>query len=92
MFPSQDFNYVVDLKQALGQRIQSMSVRNENVELTRTYHVTMNSFLASGGDGFFQFSRAETVSGGDLDIEALVQYIQSNPGLKSPTTNRIRLL
>ena len=92
LFPSQNFNYVVDLKQAMGQRIQSMSIRNENVELTRTYHVTMNSFLASGGDGFVQFSRAQTVSGGELDIDALVQYIQSNPGLTSPTTNRIRLL
>ena len=92
LFPSQNFNYVVDLKQAMGQRIQSMSIRNENVELTRTYHVTMNSYLASGGDGFVQFSRAQTVSGGELDIDALVQYIQSNPGLTSPSTNRIRLL
>lgn len=92
LFPSQTLNYAVDLKRPLGERIQNITIKDVSIDLARSYHVTMNSFLASGGDGFFHFKQATTVAGGELDIDALVQYLQSNPGLKQPSTNRIQVL
>ncbi len=92
LFPSQNLNYAVDLKRPLGERIQMMKLKNSPIELHQHYHVTMNSFLASGGDGFFQFKNAPTTAGGELDIDALIQYLQANPGLKEPATNRIQVL
>jgi 5'-nucleotidase len=60
--------------------------------MSRPYHVTVNSFIASGGDGFTEFSRAPIVSGGELDVDALSDYLMKNPGLSAPATNRIRQL
>jgi len=54
--------------------------------------VTMNSFLASGGDGFWHFNQAPTLSGGELDVDALSDYVQKRPDLKPAPTDRIRML
>lgn len=92
LFPSSSLSYSVDLKKATGQRVSNINIRNQALELERSYHVTMNSFLASGGDGFWQFNQAPTVSGGELDIDALSDYLRTHPGLTAPSTSRIQLL
>jgi 5'-nucleotidase len=51
----------------------------------------MNSFLATGGDAFSVFNRGTDVVGGDLDVDALTDYLTKNPGLTPPKTDRIRL-
>ena len=40
------------------------------------YRVTMNSFLASGGDGFTVFNQCTNSLGGEIDLDALVRYFQ----------------
>ena len=92
LFPSHTLTYEVDLKKQVGQRIQNIRLRQQTLEMSQTYHVTVNSFIASGGDGFTEFSRAPIVSGGELDIDALSDYLMKNPGLIAPATNRIRQL
>ena len=34
----------------------------------------MNSFLASGGDGFTVFNQCTDALGGEIDLDALVRY------------------
>lgn len=92
LFPSDNLRYEVDLKQSLGQRILNIQIRQQPIEINQTYNVTMNSFLASGGDGFHQFNNAPTVAGGELDVDALSDYIRKNPSIKTPTVQRIRML
>jgi len=92
LFPSESLQYEVDLRQAKGQRVMNIQIAQKPLELTHAYHVTMNSFLASGGDGFSQFKQAPTVSGGELDIDALSEYLRQHPGIKPPATDRIRML
>jgi 5'-nucleotidase len=70
----------------------NIQIGQKPLELTHAYHVTMNSFLASGGDGFSQFKQAPTVSGGELDVDALSEYLRQHPGIKPPVTDRIRML
>lgn len=41
----------------------------------RSYRVTVNSFLASGGDGFTTFAAAAAPLGGAQDIDALTAYL-----------------
>ena len=36
----------------------------------------MNSFLASGGDGFTVFNQCTDALGGEIDLDALVRYFQ----------------
>ena len=92
LFPSESLQYAVDLRQAKGQRVMNIQIAQKPLELTHAYHVTMNSFLASGGDGFSQFKQAPTVSGGELDVDALSEYLRQHPGIKPPATDRIRML
>ena len=56
-----------------------------------TYRVTMNNFLASGGDGFTVFNQGTNALGGAQDIDALVAYFGSFlPGaVPNPPVNRI---
>jgi 5'-nucleotidase len=56
------------------------------------YRVTMNSFLATGGDNFTVFNQGTDVLGGDQDIDALEAYIKANSPLAPPVTDRITLL
>ena len=55
-----------------------------------TYRVTMNSFLAPGGDGFTVFRQCTQPLGGEIDLDALVRYFQAElaPSLAGPQ-NRI---
>jgi len=49
---------------------------------TRTYRVTVNNFLATGGDGFTVLTGGARALGGAQDIDALVAYMSG--GYKSP--------
>ena len=42
----------------------------------RTYRVTVNNFMATGGDGFTVLLGGQNVLGGAQDIDALVAYLQ----------------
>jgi 5'-nucleotidase len=47
----------------------------------KTYRVTVNNFMATGGDGYSTFLGGTSVLGGAQDIDALVAYLA---GYKSP--------
>ncbi len=91
LFPSAQLNYQVDLKQPEGQRVTNIRIQGQTLKEDARYRVTMNSFLATGGDTFSVFNRGTEVVGGDLDIDALVDYMTRNPGLLPAPTDRIRL-
>jgi len=92
LFPSVRLSYEVDLQQSTGQRVLNIRIDQKPINLALSYHVTMNSFLASGGDGFWHFNQAPTVSGGELDVDALSEYLRQHQNLKLPSTDRIRML
>lgn len=47
----------------------------------KTYRVTVNNFMATGGDGFSTFVQGQNPQGGAQDIDALVAYLAA---FKSP--------
>lgn len=49
---------------------------------TKTYRVTVNNFMATGGDGFSTFVAGQNQQGGAQDIDALVAYLTA---FKSPS-------
>jgi len=91
LYPSAQLTYQVDLKQPVGQRVSDIRIKGQSLQPHANYRVTMNSFLATGGDAFSVFNRGTDVLGGDLDVDALTDYLAKNPGLMPPTTDRIRL-
>jgi len=54
-----------------------------------TYRVTVNSFLADGGDGFTILREGTDRLVGGRDIDAFVTYLTANNPIAPPRANRI---
>jgi 5'-nucleotidase len=71
-------------------QIGEITLNGVPIDPAATYRVTMNSFLATGGDGFTVFNSGADPVGGGQDIDALTAYFQANPGgVAVPALNRI---
>jgi 5'-nucleotidase len=72
-------------------RIGDMWVNGTPVAPGDSFRVTMNNFLATGGDGFTVFNQGTNALGGAQDIDALVAYFGANQpaGIAVPPLNRI---
>jgi 5'-nucleotidase len=90
--PSQGVTYAYDLTRPAGQRILDLRLNGGPIAEDRAYRVTMNSFLAAGGDNFTAFREGTDSFDGPIDIEALERYIASAGRLVPPQTNRITRL
>ena len=49
-----------------------------------TYRITVNSFLATGGDGFGILNSGTDRLGGAVDLDALEDYLTAAPGGVAP--------
>ena len=92
LLPSAGFTYTYNLAATAGSRITAMSLGGVPMADATAYRVTMNSFLATGGDNFTVFNQGTNTIGGDQDIDALEAYIKANNPLVPPTTTRITAL
>lgn len=90
LLPSAGFTYAYDLGRPEGQRIIDPRLAGEPLQDDRTYRVTTNSFLASGGDNFTVLREGTDQVGGPQDIDALEAYILAHPGLTPPSIDRVR--
>jgi 5'-nucleotidase len=92
--PSRGFTYSYDLRRPEGQRILDMRLDGAPMSDDASYRVTINSFLASGGDSFTGFRAGTNPAGGMQDVDALERYTAamgaSPPPL--PPANRITRL
>jgi 5'-nucleotidase len=72
-------------------RIGRMFVAGVEVAPTASFRVTMNNFLATGGDGFTVFNEGADALGGAQDIDALVAaFAAAEPaGIAVPPLDRI---
>ncbi len=77
---SEGFTYTYDPDAPQGQHVREMRLDGEPIEPDASYSVTVNSFLASGGDSFAAFDEAgETGSPQDTgvtDLQAAVDYLE----------------
>ncbi|WP_076997377.1 bifunctional UDP-sugar hydrolase/5'-nucleotidase [Variovorax sp. KK3] len=89
LLPSRSLSYSYDLSKAAGSRITAMALNGTAMSDATTYRVTMNSFLATGGDNFTVFNQGTDALGGDQDVDALEAYIAANSPLAPPATTRI---
>jgi 5'-nucleotidase len=72
-------------------KIGQMWINGLLVQPTDTFRVTMNNFLAAGGDGFTVFNEGTNALGGAQDIDALVEYFEAAgaTGIPVPALGRI---
>ncbi len=73
---SKGFTYTFDDTLAEGSRITGMWLDGTPIEMATTYSVTVNSFLATGGDNFAAFNGgAGKQDTGQTDLQAMVDYM-----------------
>ncbi|CCD86096.1 putative 5'-nucleotidase [Bradyrhizobium sp. ORS 285] len=88
---SHGFSYAFDAKQPAGARIDAatMTLNGKAVDPAASYRVTLNNYLALGGDGFTTFKSGREPIVGPYDDEALFAYLKANSPLAPPPRDRI---
>ncbi len=90
---SRGFTYAWDAGRPPGERIVPGSLRLNGapIEPQQRLRVTVNSFLASGGDNFGVFRQdGQDARTGMMDIDALEQYVRSVASIAPGALDRIR--
>ncbi len=73
---SEGFNYEWSDSAADGNRVDpaSITINGVPINLGDSYRVTVNSFLADGGDNFSVLTEGTNRLGGEVDLDALITY------------------
>jgi 5'-nucleotidase len=80
---SAGFTVTYDPTAAAGSRVTSMTLDGAPIAADTTYRVTVNSFLAGGGDNFAAFGQASAAQdSGKVDLEAQVEYFRAHPSVE----------
>ncbi len=67
----------------------SVTIGGAVVDPAATYRITVNSFLADGGDGFTVLAEGTNRVIGGLDVDALAAYLPDDTAIAVPATDRI---
>jgi 5'-nucleotidase len=94
---SQGFTYqwdsAADAGAPVGQGARvvasTMKLNGAAIDPSATYRVTVNNFMATGGDNFTVFTQGKNQQQGVLDIDAFVSYAKAHTPLSPSTTPRI---
>jgi 5'-nucleotidase len=98
MLPSAGFKYDWDGAKACDARISNVTLTTGGVTETlvntagvvlnpsKTFRVTVNNFMATGGDGYSTFLKGTSQLGGAQDIDALVAFMASYKAPAAPYT------
>lgn len=94
LLPSAGFTYTQDLNRPACNVVDPATIKlnGATIDPSGSYRVTMNSFLATGGDGFTTFNSGTNPIGGAQDIDALVSYFNSRSPIAPLATDRIALV
>jgi 5'-nucleotidase len=91
--PSSGFSYEWDSRRPPGRRVEAMRLDGRAVNPTDEVRLTVNSFLAAGGDGFRVLRDGRDRVGGPLDLDAFTDYLRAESAAKPlapATAPRIR--
>jgi 5'-nucleotidase len=72
-----------------GTKVDGITIRGAPADPGTTYRITLNSFLASGGDGFSVAAQGTNQVVGGADVDALAAYLGANRPIAPPPTDRI---
>jgi len=85
------FSYAWDANKPYGERVIEgrITLNGAAIEPAKSYRVTVNNYLALGGDGFATLRSGTAPQFGIYDSDALFAYVQANSPLKPAAQNRI---
>lgn len=91
---SAGFSYTWDAAQPTGSKVDpgSITINGKVVDPAASYRVTVNSFMAEGGDGYTVLVDGTDRLGGALDLDALIAYFSTTEAVFPGPQNRITRL
>ncbi|WP_446211771.1 bifunctional metallophosphatase/5'-nucleotidase [Micromonospora sp. IBSANI012] len=100
LYPSSTVRYTVDVNGTTGTTADpcagtrvvrgSLTLGGVTVTDAGTYRVTVNNFLAGGGDGFTALKSGTNQVTGMIDLDAFVAYLTASSPVSAPALDRIR--
>ena len=75
-----------------GNRVDpaDVTINGKPLKMKETYRVTVNNYLAEGGDNFSVLKKGKDLHYGELDVEVLADYFEENSPVEPGTDTRIR--
>ncbi|MDC0707116.1 bifunctional metallophosphatase/5'-nucleotidase [Stigmatella sp. ncwal1] len=91
---SQGFSYTFSVSAPTGSKVDasSLTLNGQPIGATTTYRVSMNNFMASGGDNYSVFTEGKDLLIGPIDVDALEVYMRANNPLTVPALGRIKVV
>ena len=88
---SKGFTYAFDASKAAGARIDasSLELNGTAIDPALSYRITVNNYLALGGDGFTALKDGTALQFGKYDDEALFAYVKVSSPVAPPPQDRI---
>ena len=87
--PSAGFSYRYRPAAPAGERVSDIQLHGVAVDAAAQYRVTVNAFLADGGDGFGVLLEGRDRLGGPLDVDALADYLRVHSPVSVDRTLRV---
>lgn len=72
-------SYTWDNAAPTGAKVLDITAGGVAIDPNASYSVTVNSFMAAGGDNFTVLVQGTNRIGGDVDLDALISYVQALP-------------
>jgi 5'-nucleotidase len=88
---SQGFAFTWKASGPAGDKVDpaSLTLNGTPIDPAADYRVTVNNFMASGGDGYTVLTQGREPLTGVIDLDALEAYLRANSPLTPPATGRI---
>jgi 5'-nucleotidase len=87
--PSATLHYTANLSAPIGGRVSNITINGVPLDPAASYRVTVNNFLAAGGDSFTALTQGTNVTGGPIDLDAFTAYLAAHSPVAPPATDRI---
>ncbi len=89
---SKGFSYAWDDSKPFGERViaGSMSLNGVAIDPAKSYRITVNNYLSTGGDGFAALTEGTAQQFGIYDADALYAYFQANSPISPVPADRIK--
>jgi 5'-nucleotidase len=89
---SASLTYSWSVSAPIGSKVSDIKINGVAVDPAASYRVTVNNFLAGGGDGFTALTAGTDLLNGMFDVDAFVEYLTANSPVAPGPQNRITVV
>jgi 5'-nucleotidase len=89
---SEGFTMTLDPAKPAGQRVVAAALNGKPIDPHSSYRVTLNNFIAAGGDGFVTFQQGKDPVIGPLDLDSMEEYLRGKDVVQVPPVGRVTII